>query len=160
MPVLWDPLAALLPLHEPPAVQDDGLLVTLQLIVAVPPVVMLAGATEILTTGIAITVTVADADPEPAALLQLRVYVRVPAVAIAPVLWDPLALLLPLHALLAVHDEGLLVALQLIVELLPVPMLVGLALIETTGGLEDVPLVAVTLVVALSLPPALLHSNV
>ena len=45
-------------------------------------------------------------------------------------------------------------------ELPPLPVVVGLADIETTGGLTTVPLVAVTLVVALPVPPALVQLRV
>ena len=59
------------PLHEPPAVHEDGLLETLQEIVALLPVVIELGLTEIVTTGIAITVSVAELEPLPALLVQL-----------------------------------------------------------------------------------------
>ena len=73
-PVVCVPLVVLLlPLHEPPAVHDDGLLVADHDIVALLPVLILVGDTEMFTTGIATTDTVVEADPDPAALEQLRV---------------------------------------------------------------------------------------
>ena len=72
----------------------------------------------------------------------------------------PLALFAPLHALLAVHEVGLLVALQLNVALLPVPIEVGFTDTVTTGGLVEVPDETLTVDVAISLPPALLHVSV
>jgi hypothetical protein len=50
-----------------------------------------------------------------------------------PVLCELLPALVPLQSPLAVHDVGLLVALQVIVELLPVVVVIGLALMVTTG---------------------------
>ncbi len=73
VPVLCEPLAALLPDQLPLAVQLVGLFVTLQVIVDDEPVVIDVGLTDMLTTGVAITVTVAEAVPEPAELLQLNV---------------------------------------------------------------------------------------
>lgn len=67
------PLTAFVPVHVPPAVQEVGLLVADHAIVALLPVVMLAGLIEIVTTGIAITVSVADFVSDPAALLHARV---------------------------------------------------------------------------------------
>jgi hypothetical protein len=96
---------------------------------------------------------VADALLLPALLLQDKLYVFVPAVFITPVLVLPLALLFPLQLPLAVHDVGLLVALQLIVELLPVPIVVGLTPIVTTGLLVVVPDVTDKLAEALPEPP-------
>jgi hypothetical protein len=52
----------------------------------------------------------------------------------APVFWVPLLALAPLQSPLAVHDVGLLVALQLSVELPPVVTAIGLALKDTTGA--------------------------
>jgi hypothetical protein len=160
-PVVWLPLAALVPVHEPPAVQELGLFVTDHVIVALLPVFIEAGLTEIVTTGTAITVSVAEADPLPALFVQLRAYTKLPAVASTPVLALPLPLLLPDQALLAVHEVGLLVADQVIVELLPVPIDAGLTEIETTGATTPPPLAETpTVVVALPLPPALLQLRV
>ena len=72
----------------------------------------------------------------------------------------PLALFAPLQLPLAVQLVGLLVADQLSVELAPVPIAVGLKLIDTTGGLEALPDAAVTLVLAVPVPPALTHDSV
>jgi hypothetical protein len=119
------------------------------------------GLTFILTTGIAITVSVAEAEPVPAELLQLNVYVNVPAEFIAPVFWEPLPDFVPFQLLLAVHDVGLFAVDQVSVELLPVPIVAGLALIDTTGvTAPPPPEVTSTVVVALSEPPALLHVKV
>lgn len=74
------PLPALEPDHEPLAVQAVGLLVTLQLTVALEPVPMVAGATAIVTTGATappppdVTLTVVVAESAPPALLQVNVY--------------------------------------------------------------------------------------
>ena len=70
-PLLWEPDDAFVPLHEPPAVHELGLLVALQEIVEELPVLIDVGLTEILTTGIAMTVSDADPDPEPAEFEQL-----------------------------------------------------------------------------------------
>jgi hypothetical protein len=51
-----------------------------------------------------------------------------------PVLWVPLAALDPLQSPLAVHEVGLLVTLQVKVELLPVVTDIGLALKLITGA--------------------------
>ena len=74
-PVLCEPVAALLPLHEPPAVQLVGLFVALHVIVALLPAVMLTGDTEILILGVAITVSVVDAEFVPALLVHESEYV-------------------------------------------------------------------------------------
>jgi hypothetical protein len=133
-----------------------GLLVALQVIVALLPVLIDAGLTEIVTTGIAITVRLAELDPEPAELLQLKLYVNVPAEFIGPVLVLPLPALAPLQLPLAVQDVGLLVALHEIVELLPVPIGEGATEMVTTGATAPPPpLLTPTVVVALSEPPAL-----
>lgn len=71
--MLWLPDEPFEPLHEPPAVHDDGLLVALHAIVAAPPVVMEAGESDTDTTGIAITVSTADAAVLPAAFAQVKV---------------------------------------------------------------------------------------
>lgn len=154
------PLAALLPLQLPPAVQVVGLLVALQLMLELLPAVIEVGLTEMLTTGIAMTVRLADFVSLPALLLHTSVKVFVPAVAWTPVLVLPLELLAPLQEPLAVHEVGLLVALQLIVDWLPVPILVGLTEMVTTGATTGVPPeVTSTLAELLLLPPALLHDR-
>lgn len=66
----------------------------------------------------------------------------------------------PLHAPLAVQLVGLLVADHDSVDNDPVPIDVGLAEIETTGGFVVIPLLTLTLVEAVSVPPALLHASV
>lgn len=159
-PVVCEPLAALAPLQLPVALQV-GLLVALQVMVLLPPAVIEVGLTDIETTGTAMTVRVADFVSVPALLLQARVYVYVPAVDMVPVLCDPLPLFAPDQLPLAVQLVGLLVALQLKVELLPVPMLLGETEMVTTGATAPPPpLVTFTVAVAVSLPPALLQSSV
>jgi hypothetical protein len=53
-----------------------------------------------------------------------------------------------------------LVADQLRLLLPPVPIEVGLALTDTTGGFVALPVEAVTLVLALPVPPALVQARV
>lgn len=72
-PVDCDPLAALLPDQLPPAVQLVGLLATLHDTVALPPVVILDGETEILIAGGVTTVTVAEPLPEPEEFVHVSV---------------------------------------------------------------------------------------
>lgn len=160
VPVVAVPLEPFEPLHEPPAVHDEGLLVAFQLIVLLLPVLIDEGLTEMLTTGTAMMVNVSDDDPVPTAFVQLSVYVLVPALLMTPVLALPLADLDPLQLPLAVHDVGLLVALHEIVALLPVPIDAGLTLIVTTGLADGPPEDTLTVVVALSLPPALEQDKV
>jgi hypothetical protein len=158
------PPTALLPLHPvPPAVHEVGLLPVVHVTVVLPPAVIVLGETDTETFGFAMTVMLTDLDPEPALLLHERVKVYVPAVVNMLVLCEPLADFVPVHdplLLLAVQLVGLLVADHVRFELPPVPIEVGLADIETTGGLTTVPLVAVTLVVALPVPPALVQLRV
>lgn len=79
-PVLVLPLPALAPLQEPEAVHEVGLLVALQLSVALLPVPILVGATEMVTTGATAapppveTFMVVFAALLPPALVQLKVY--------------------------------------------------------------------------------------
>lgn len=160
-PVDWDPpVRPLLPVHPPDAVHDVAPFPTDHVIVADDPVVIEAGDTDTDTVGFAITVREADADEAPALLLHASVYVYNPAVVTIPLFCDPDALFAPPQLPLAVHDVGLLVADQLIVVLPPVPMVVGLRLIATTGLLTTTPLLTLTDVVAEPDPPALLHVNV
>lgn len=70
---ICEPLPGLLPLQLPPAVHDEGLLVTFQLSVDVPPEVIVAGFKLILITGVANTVRVALALAEPAEFEQAKV---------------------------------------------------------------------------------------
>lgn len=79
------------------------------------------------------TVSVAELLPVPPVLVQASVYVNEPAVPIVPVVTVPEAALEPDHEPLAVHELGLLVALQVIVELEPVLIDAGLTEILTTG---------------------------
>jgi hypothetical protein len=136
-------------------------LVTFHESVALPPVFIDVGDTEIAITGVARTVRTAEALPEPALLLHVIVYVLLPAAPIAPVLVLPLADLLPVQLPLAVHDVGLFVELQLIVAALPVPIVVGLTEIEVTGlstvgwlGLTDIEELPI------AVPPGLVHDSV
>ncbi len=161
---VWEPpLTALLPLHPvPPAVQEVGFFPVVHVTVVLLPAVIVLGETDTETVGFAMTVMLTDLEPEPALLLHERVKVYVPAVVITPVLCEPFADFAPVHDALplAVQLVGLFVADQVRVELLPVPILLGLADIETTGGLAAVPLVAVTPVVALPVPPAFVQLSV
>jgi hypothetical protein len=61
-PVLWEPLAAFVPLQPPEAVQDVAL-VELQVNVEVPPLAIVVGfaVNAAVGTGLAVTVTVAVA---------------------------------------------------------------------------------------------------
>jgi hypothetical protein len=128
---------------------------------ALLPAVIEAGDTEIVTTGIAMTVSVVDLISLPAVLLHVRVYVKVPAVFIAPVLVVPLVPFAPVHEPEAVQDVGLLVADQLIVAALPVPMLVGFTAIVITGAMTAAPPAATdTLVDPTPLPPAFVQVSV
>lgn len=78
-----------------------------------------------------------------------------------PVLLLPLADLAPLHEPLAVQAVGELVALQLIVELDPVPIEVGDTAMVTTGATTPPPPdVTFTVVVAEPVPPALVQAKV
>jgi len=82
--------------------------------------------------------------------------VKVPDEAIVPVLVLPLPATAPLHEPEAVQEVGLLVVLQLRVELLPVPILAGDIDIVTTGAIAPpAPEVTLTVVFAALLPPAL-----
>ena len=58
MPVLWVPLADLMPVQSPLAVQELGELVALHVRLALDPEVILIGEAEIDTTGTGGTVTV------------------------------------------------------------------------------------------------------
>ena len=77
-----------------------------------------------------------------------------PAVFTAPVVWLPLAALEPLQEPPAVQELGLLVADQVIVELLPVFIEVGLTEIVMTGIA-----MTVTVVEAEPLPAPLLQDR-
>lgn len=159
------PAAFLLPLQYefPLAVHDVGLPVVLQVTVALEPVVILDGLTEIFTVGTADTVNVAVFDPLPAALEHVKVYVKLPAVFLTPVLVEPFALgfvtQVPADPL-AEHDVGLFVALHVIVALLPVPMELGEIDIDTTGGDVAFPDVTFRLADALPVPPAFMQVRV
>ena len=75
VPVLWLPLAALLPVQSPLAVQELGLLVALQVMLALSPTLAEIGDTLIDTTGTGADVTFSGtlfANPVPPALVQLR----------------------------------------------------------------------------------------
>jgi hypothetical protein len=157
------PVAALEPLHDPLAVHDDGLLVTDQVSADAVPVFMFVGLAEIVTTGTATAVTVALAGTLlPITFVHVSVYIVVPAVAIVPVFADPATDCPPLHDPLAVHEVGLFVADHEIVELPPVPMLVGLAEIVTTGEADGPPppaTLATTAVLAEPVPPEFVHDK-
>lgn len=86
VPVLWLPDVPFDPLHEPPAVHELGLLVALHEMVALEPVVMAFGESDMETPGIAMTDNVAEVVVLPAAFEHVRLYVNVPALFITPVL--------------------------------------------------------------------------
>ena len=73
---------------------------------------------------------------------------------------EPLALWLPLREPLLVQLVGAFVADHVSVLAAPVAIVVGEAVIDTAGGFEEVPLLTVTLVLALPDPPSLLQSRV
>jgi hypothetical protein len=68
-PVLVLPLADLLPLQSPLAVQDVGLLATLQLTVAALPVPIVVGLTAIVTAGFVVVLVEDTVSPVLAVLL-------------------------------------------------------------------------------------------
>ena len=118
---------------------------------------------------VALTVKFTDAVAEPPAFTHVKLYVFVPADEMVPVLCEPLAPLVPLQEPPAVHELGLLLALQPIVELAPAVIVPGETVIFTTGlagvgaGLEpplvpppdDPPPVAVPEPAVVVLPEAL-----
>lgn len=137
---------------------------TVQLTVVLPPVVIVVGFTVTVTTGTAITVSVAVFVSDPAVLEHLSVKVYEPAVFMAPVPKVPLApgedVDQPGPVPLGTQLVGALVALQLIVALLPVPIEAGAAEIVTTGTLAVVPpAVTLVLVEPLPVPPAFVQLN-
>lgn len=155
------PVGVLAPVQLPLAVQEEGLFVVDHVMVELPPVVNVLGLKLIFTPGSAITVTVADPEPLPALLEQLKLYVYVPAVDIVPVPVLPLPPLDPVQLPLAVQDVGLFVAAQLIVELEPTPILVGVVDIVTTGADTGVPPdVTAIVVVAVPVPPPFVQDRV
>ena len=137
---------------------EVGLLLVVQVTVVVPPLVIVLGAIERLTVGVAMAVTVVDFVLLPALLEHSRVKVFVPA-DVAVTTWLPLALFAPLQSPLAVHEVGLFAALQLTVTPLPTPTVVGVADMETTGALTVTPLVTLTEVCPVPVPPAFVQSR-
>jgi hypothetical protein len=155
--VLDVPLVLFAPVQPvPPAVQDVGLFVALQLIFALLPVVMDIGLALIVTTGAGGLVTVRGTlfwYPVPPALVQLRlnkyvlalegVNVRVP---------EAVGVIDPDQSPLAVQDVGLFVARQLMVVLLPTVTELGLTLNDTDGGLGTTVMGTLENVLPLALP--------
>jgi hypothetical protein len=145
-----DPLQSPLAVHAVALVED-------QVRVALPPSVMVAGATEISAVGAAgaVTVNVADCLALPPAPVQVRVYASLP-VAVGVSVAVPLVAWVPLHAPLAVQDVAF-VEDQVRVAVAPRTIEVGLTDIVTvgTGGaLTD------TVANALALPPLPLQVRV
>ena len=136
-------------------------MVALHDIVELEPVLIDDGDTPIVTTGTAITVKLLDTvAPAPAELLQNRVKVKVPATFIILVLAEPLLPCEPVHPPVppAVHELGLLVALQVITAVEPVPIEAGDTVKVTTGGtVGATPLLTLTPVDAVVVPPALVQ---
>ena len=129
--VVTVPLAALVPLQPPDAVQLVAFVAD-QVSVDVAPLLMVLGLAERVTVGAAaVTVTVADCaavPPEPVQLIP-KVWLAVKA----PVDCEPLTALLPVHPPVAVQVVAL-VADQDRVELLPLTTELGLALKVTVGA--------------------------
>jgi hypothetical protein len=130
-PVDCEPLVAFAPDHAPEAVQLSAL-VDDQLSVEAAPLAIVAGLAVIVTVGGrgAVTVTVADCAALPP--LPTQVSVKVAVLVNTPVDWLPLMPLAPDHApeavqLLASVDD------QVSVELAPLAMICGFALIVTVG---------------------------
>jgi hypothetical protein len=150
------PLVDWVPLHAPLAVQAVAL-VEDHVKVALPPRVMVAGATEIIAVGAAGAFTVSVADwlvlpPEP---VHVRVYVSVPAAAGVSVAL-PLVNCEPLHAPLAVHAVAF-VEDQVRVLVAPRRIDVGLTAIVSVGA-AGAP--TVTVAEAFALPPLPVHVRV
>jgi hypothetical protein len=104
-PVDCVPLTGLAPLHPPLAEQDEALDAD-QVNVATPPAVIELGPTLKLTVGaVADTVIVVDWVALPPGPVQVKVNVWL--VDRLPVPTDPLSVLLPLQAPVAVHDVAL-----------------------------------------------------
>jgi hypothetical protein len=151
------PLIAFAPVHAPDAVHDVAL-VELQVSVDALPLVTLVGLADRVTVGVgvtAVTVTVVKlaglVPPEPLHVIE---YVAL-AVSV-PVDWLPLAARLPLHAPDAVHEVAL-VELQVSVEALPVPILVGLADRVTVGALGAGAVTTTLAVAGMLAPPDPVH---
>jgi len=132
-PVDCEPLVALAPDHAPEAVQpvasvDD------QVSVEPAPLAMVCGLAEIVTVGAgAFTVTVEDCVALPPLPVQLKV--KVPVLVNAPVDCEPLVALVPNHAPEAVQSVAS-VDDQVSVELAPLAMVCGFAVIVTVGGVD------------------------
>jgi len=150
-PVFKVPLADFVPLQPPEAVQDVAF-VELQVSVEVPPLAMVVGfaVSVAVGTGLAVTVTVAAAGAlVPPAPEHVKEYAVV-AVR-APVVFVPLAAIVPLQPPEAVHDVAL-VELQVSVEVPPLAIGVGLAVSVAVGtGLAGV--TATVTPVAALVPP-------
>jgi hypothetical protein len=133
-PVDCEPLVALGPDHAPEAVQpmasvDD------QVSVALAPLAMICGFALIVTVGWGATVTVADCETLPPTPEQLRVNVLL--AVNGPVAWLPPVASAPDHAPDAAQVSAL-VDDQVSVELAPLAMVCGVAVIVTVGAAATV----------------------
>ena len=150
-PVDCVPLVALAPVHAPEAVQvaasvDD------QVRLALAPLAMLCGLAVIVTVGAGgVTVTVADCETLPPPPVQLSV--KVLLLVNVPVDCDPLVAVAPAHAPEAVQVSAL-VDDHVSVELAPLAIVCGLAVIVTVGGVGGGEALTVTVADCTALPPA------
>jgi hypothetical protein len=146
-PVLWLPLAALLPFQPPEAVHEVAL-VEFHVSVEAPPLPTEVGFAVNVTVGAGTTVTLALATLlVPPAPVQVNEYE--PAIVREPVLWVPLVGLVPLQLPEAVHEVAL-VELHVSVEVPPLATEVGFADSVTV----TVPGTVTVAVATLLVPPA------
>jgi hypothetical protein len=146
-PVLWLPLAALLPFQPPEAVHEVAL-VEFHVSVEAPPLATEVGFAVNVTVGTGTTVTFAVATVlAPPAPVQVNEYE--PGIVRDPVLCVPLVGLVPPQLPEAVHDVAL-VELHVSVEAPPLATEVGLADSVTVGADTTVTVAIATLLV----PPA------
>jgi hypothetical protein len=146
------PLVALVPLQPPEAAQEVAF-VELHVSVEVAPLAMEVGFAVNVTVGAGATLTVAvSVLLEPPAPLQVNEYDV--ADASGPVLWLPLAALLPFQPPEAAHEVAL-VEFHVSVEAPPLSTEVGFAVNVTVGAGTTVTLAVATLLV----PPAPVQVN-
>ena len=143
-PVLWLPLAALLPFQPPEAVHEVAL-IEFQVSVEAPPLATEVGFAVNVTVEAGTTVTLAVATLlMPPAPVQVNVYE--PAIVRDPVLCVPLLGLMPLQLPEAVHEVAL-VELQVSVEVPPLATDVGFAVSVTVGACITATVAVATLLV-------------